>query len=136
MNVVSGSIWLVDDDEDDLLLMQTAFTSMDDRLTIKTLLDGEELLPNLQKTSVSPKLIVLDLNMRRMGGLKTLEVVRSIDRYSQLPVVVLTTSSNPADKQSSVALGANDYYIKPASYNELTVLANQLIQQWITKAVA
>ena len=79
MNTLPGSVWLVDDDEDDLILMQTAFNCINDRLTIKTLLDGEELLPHLQETSDSPRLIVLDLNMRRMGGLKTLEVVRSID---------------------------------------------------------
>ncbi len=131
MNTLSGSIWLVDDDEDDLLLMQMAFNYMDARLMIKTLLDGEDLLVHLQETSDSPELVVLDLNMRRMGGLKTLEFVRSIDKYNRLPVVVLTTSSNPADKRNSVALGANDYYIKPASFNELTVLASQLIQQWV-----
>ncbi|WP_245565035.1 response regulator [Spirosoma spitsbergense] len=68
MNTLSGSVWLVDDDEDDLMLMQTAFNRMDARLTIKTLLDGEELLPHLQETSEWPKLVVLDLNMCRMGG--------------------------------------------------------------------
>jgi CheY-like chemotaxis protein len=136
MNTVSGSVWLVDDDEDDLMLMQTAFNCMDARLTIKTLLDGEELLPHLQEASDSPRLVVLDLNMCRMGGLKTLEVVRSIDKYSQLPVVVLTTSSNPADERNSVALGASDYHIKPSSFDELRVLANQLIRQWVMKSVA
>jgi DNA-binding NtrC family response regulator len=136
MNTLSGSVWLVDDDEDDLMLMQTAFNRMDARLTIKTLLDGEELLPHLQETSEWPKLVVLDLNMCRMGGLKALEVVRSIDKYSQLPVVMLTTSSNPADMRNSVALGASDYHIKPSSFDELTVLANQLIRQWVMKSVA
>ncbi len=135
MNTSSGSVWLVDDDEDDLMLMQTAFNCLDARLTIKTLLDGEELVPHLQETSDSPRLVVLDLNMRRMGGLKTLQVVRSIAKYSQLPVVVVTTSSNPADKRNSVAFGANDYYTKPASFDELTGLANLLIQRWVTKPV-
>lgn len=136
MNTLSGSIWLVDDDEDDLVLMETAFHCMADRITIKALHDGEELLPQLQETSDSPNLIVMDLNMNRMGGLQALEIVRSVGKYSHLPVVMLTTSSNPADKRNSVALGANDYHIKPASFNELTVLANQLIQQWVMKPVA
>ncbi len=118
------------------MLMQTAFNCTDARLTIKTMLDGEELLPQLQETADAPGLVVLDLNMRRMGGLKTLEIVRSIAKYSQLPMVMLTTSSNPADKRNSVALGANDYYVKPASFDELTRLANQLIRQWVMKPVA
>ncbi|WP_018619912.1 response regulator [Spirosoma luteum] len=136
MNTLSGSIWLVDDDEDDLVLMKAAFHCMADRITIKALHDGEELLPHLQETSDSPNLIVMDLNMNRMGGLQALEIVRSVGKYSHLPVVMLTTSSNPADKRNSVALGANDYHIKPASFNELTVLANQLIRQWVMKPIA
>ena len=136
MNTLSGSVWLVDDDEDDLMLMQTAFNRLASHLTIKTLLDGDELLAHLQETPDSPKLVVMDLNMRRMGGLKALEGVRSIDKYSQLPVVMVTTSTNPADKRHSVALGASDYHIKPASFDGLTLLANQLIRDWVMQSAA
>lgn len=129
------SIWLVDDDEDDLHLIQQAFYRAAPDLAIKALQDGDEVLAQLLSSPELPGLIMLDLNMTRTGGFQVLEAVRSDERYKQLPIVVLTTSTNPADQSRSKSLGANDFYSKPDQFDALTQLCQQLVRHWLSKQV-
>jgi two-component system response regulator len=130
MNPSPACVWLVDDDDDDLLLLEAAFDSVRPDVRIQLLHDGEELLPQLEHSASPPSLIVLDLNMVRVDGLEALRRLRASTEYGQLPVVMLTTSSNPADEQQSARLGANDYFRKPNTFPELTQLAQRLLDQW------
>jgi DNA-binding response OmpR family regulator len=136
MSTPSNCIWLVDDDEDDLMLMQAAFQNVAPDVHIKTLHDGEELLPELQGTAASPSLILLDLNMARISGFEALANLRSAGPYNYLPIVMLTTSSNPADKVHSKELGASDYCTKPSNFHDLSALARDLIRQWLPTITA
>ncbi|MBO0931706.1 response regulator [Fibrella aquatilis] len=124
-------VWLVDDDDEDLLLMRAAFNSVDPRIEIRTMADGEDLLPQLQDTRPFPHLILIDLNMIYLNGFDALAQVRALPQFGHLPVVVLTTSNNPADRQKSTALGANDFHTKPDSFPDLTQLARDLTRQWL-----
>ena len=130
-NAPTRCVWLVDDDDEDLLLMRAAFNSVDPRIEIKTMSDGEELVPQLQDTRPFPHLILIDLNMIFVNGFDALAQVRALPQFGHLPVVVLTTSNNPADRQKSAALGANDFYTKPDSFSDLTQLARDLTRQWL-----
>ncbi|MEZ0610656.1 response regulator [Fibrella sp. WM1] len=129
------SIWLVDDDEDDLQLIRAAFYRAAPDLAIKALQDGDEVLAQLLSSPELPSLIMLDLNMTRTGGFQVLEAMRSDERYNQLPIVVLTTSTNPADKSRSQSLGASDFYSKPDQFDALTQLCQQLVRHWLSKQV-
>lgn len=131
MSHLPNYIWLVDDDEDDLMLMQRAFRQVDPALQLRTFCDGNELLSQLQQTPVSPRLILLDLNMVHTGGFDALASLRAEGDYEQLPIVVLTTSSNPADRAKSERLGANGFHTKPDTFADLTLLARQLVGQWL-----
>jgi len=134
MNAPAASIWLVDDDEDDLVLMQAAFGQVVPEVLIKRLQDGDDLLTRLETTATMPNLVLLDLNMARTGGFDALSSLRASRRFEQLPIVVLTTSTNPLDRKKSSSLGANDYHTKPDSYAELTILALKLVQQWLPQS--
>lgn len=113
------------------MLMQAALLNVVPGLDICIMADGDELLPRLQEAQRSPRLILLDLNMPHIGGFEALATLRSENKYGQLPVVVLTTSSNPADRRKSEALGANGFHTKPATFVALTQLARQLVGQWL-----
>ena len=58
---------------------------------------------------IVPRLILLDLNMPRMGGLETLRQLRDDERTKLLPVVMLTSSNHPGDKTEAYRAGANGY---------------------------
>lgn len=124
------SVWVVDDDEDDRLFICSAFQDSDTPVQVHTLTDGDQLLPQLNSCQALPRLILLDINMNRQSGLETLQLVRSTPTFAHLPVVMLTTSSDSVDRQRSMALGANQYLTKPASYTQLITLVKGLTEQW------
>lgn len=124
------SVWIVDDDEDDQLMIQAAFKEVIFPLAIKPLADGNDVLPQLEKALSLPKLILLDLNMPLKNGFDVLAELRAIAAYRTLPIVVLTTSDNEVDKQKSFALGANGFLTKPCSLKAVIYMLRRLVSDW------
>ena len=120
------TVWVVDDDADDLYLIQTAFSQIVPPIAIKQLTDGEQLLPSLREASELPRLVLLDLNMQRMNGFEALKELRTIPAFGGVPVVILTTSEREADKQQSMTLGANGFLTKPPSQQGIVKMLRQL----------
>lgn len=126
----AASVWVIDDDEDDRLIIQSAFKEIDRPISVLTFTDGDQVLPTLTRCDQLPRLILLDINMARQNGFDTLLQLRNTPHFSQLPVVMLTTSADPSDRQQSLALGASQYLTKPASYRQLVALIRELTKQW------
>jgi CheY-like chemotaxis protein len=64
--------------------------------------------------------MVLDLNLPKIDGLGVLSRMRSDETLRSIPVVVISTSSRPADKEKAFSLGARHYIVKPDNFDELT----------------
>jgi CheY-like chemotaxis protein len=124
------TVWIVDDDEDDQLLIRAAFLEGEPSVKVLMLHDGDELLPKLSQSDQLPRLVLLDVNMPRKNGFDTLSELRQLPDFADLPVVMLTTSSANEDRQRSLALGANHFLIKPLSYEQLKELAQKLSREW------
>ncbi|MBN8822243.1 MULTISPECIES: response regulator [unclassified Spirosoma] len=124
------SVWVVDDDEDDRLFIRSAFEDLKTPVSVLMLTDGDQVLPRLTVADTIPQLILLDINMTRQNGFETLTQLRSTPTYAELPVVMLTTSSDKSDRQRSMDLGANQCLTKPASYNELVTMVTSLSERW------
>lgn len=58
-------------------------------------------------------IILTDINMPIMDGLKLVKRVRSDERYKDIPIVIITTEGGEVDRQRALALGANAYITKP-----------------------
>ncbi|GAB2553024.1 response regulator [Spirosoma aerophilum] len=123
-------VWVVDDDDDDLLFLQSAFAHQRSAIGIRLLQDSTALLAQLDACGDLPKLLLLDINMPRLNGLEVLTQLRSLPRYAQLPIIMLTTSTDPGDRQAALSLGANDYLIKPIGQQHLRLIAQTLSQRW------
>lgn len=128
--LTTPSVWVVDDDDDDQLLIRTAFINSQPPINVLSLSDGDQLLPKLSECAELPRLILLDINMPRMNGFETLEELRSVPNLADLPVVMLTTSSDQNDRQLSMGLGANRFLTKPPTQRQLRQVAQELIQEW------
>jgi CheY-like chemotaxis protein len=126
----TASVWVVDDDEDDRLIIQSAFKDIDRPISVLTFTDGDQVLPKLVNCDQLPQLILLDINMARLNGFETLLQLRSTPEFSHLSVVMLTTSSEASDRQQSLALGASQCLTKPTSYRQLVALISKLTEQW------
>ncbi len=87
--------------------------------------NGEEALAFLRKSgpyanAERPQLMVLDLNLPKIDGLSVLSRMRNDDSLKTIPVIVISTSSRPADKEKAFLLGAKHYIVKPDSFEKLT----------------
>jgi two-component system, chemotaxis family, chemotaxis protein CheY len=74
--------------------------------------NGEEALLYLLQTG-APDLVVLDWNMPHMGGLEFLGRMRSLDRFRNIKVIMLTARNEMAAVQQAMHAGANEYLMKP-----------------------
>ena len=128
------AVWFVDDDDDDRLFIRSAFEDISPAVTVLTLNNGEQLLAELADCGGLPKLILLDLNMPGLNGFDILRQLRGTPSFRHIPVVIFTTSSNGLDRQLSLSEGANDFLTKPTTYQELSIVAQALSQQWVLAA--
>jgi CheY-like chemotaxis protein len=123
-------ILLIDDDIDDLLLLKEALLSIDNNCSVLTALDGNKALAGLKETRDNnkklPNLIVLDISMPIMDGRQLLAILKNEEKLKDLPIVVLTTSSNISDinycKQFDIEL-----ITKPFELSQLYKIAEKLL---------
>ena len=128
---VQGSIHilLVDDDSDDQFLFGEALNEIQSPAILHTAQDGVDALEKLEGGKLAPDIIFLDLNMPRMNGRKFLEMVKSNPSFSNIPVIIYSTSSSPEDKKATEAGGAKAFITKPTNFDDLCSLLSNTIQK-------
>jgi two-component system response regulator len=132
-------ILLIEDNESDELLTVRALQKAQVAKEIVVVRDGEEALAYLfgtgayagRDTSQLPTVVLLDLNLPKIGGLDVLRRVRADERTRHLPVVVLTSSGEDRDVVQSYQLGANAYVRKPVDFNEFAQATKALGLFWL-----
>lgn len=136
---MNGIILLVEDNEDDEILTRRAFQKNNVKNEIVVAHDGREALDWLfgegehagRDTTVQPEIVLLDVNMPRVGGLEVLERIRADDRTSLVPVVMLTSSKQEEDLVRSYELGANSYVRKPVEFDAFVEAVRTLGIYWL-----
>ena len=88
--------------------------------------DGVDGLKKLSSNQVD--LILSDINMPIMDGLKLVSLVRSNEAYNDVPIVMITTEGAKEDKERAMALGANAYITKPIQSNALLSTVKELLK--------
>ena len=118
-------VLLVEDNPGDVRLTREALrgTHIEHELHIAS--DGVEALQFLGREgrfgeAARPDLILLDLNLPRLGGRDVLQTIKSDPALQTIPVVILTTSESPRDIAQSYQLRANCYVTKPVDLQTFT----------------
>lgn len=132
-------ILLAEDNPDDALLTTYALKESNLCNKIVHVQDGVEALDYLFKrgsyagdnAEELPALILLDINMPKVGGLEVLKQIRADPHTRRLPVVILTTSKEEQDLVASYDLGANSYVRKPVDFDQFTAAARNLGMYWL-----
>lgn len=117
-STIFKQIWLADDDPDDCELFKDVLHQVLPGASLTILHDGEDLMKALT-TSNKPDILFLDINMPCMDGLSCLLEIRAQRHFSRLPIVVFSSSTQPQHPDACYGYGANLYYSKPTSFNEL-----------------
>ena len=87
--------------------------------------DGIDALKKLSGEDFN--LIIADINMPLMDGLKLLSLLRREPKYKQIPVVIVTTEGAELDREKGLKLGANAYLSKPIQTNQLLKIVKGLL---------
>lgn len=134
------TILLIEDDPDDRELMKLAFAKSNIRHNLATVSDGAEALDYLlgegefsgRNSSVMPALILLDLDLPRISGVEVLKRIRANPQIKLLPVVVISSSSEPKDLIDSYINGCNSYIRKPIHFTQLQNFVKEVGTYWLT----
>ncbi|MFZ1933639.1 MAG: response regulator [Thermoguttaceae bacterium] len=137
MNGTPIQILLVEDNEADARLATEALKAAKVANCIHVVHDGVEALGYLRRqgayaTAPRPDLILLDLNLPRMNGRQVLVEVKSDPDLRNIPVVVLTSSSDEENVVKSYDLHANCYIVKPVGFDGLIEVVKSLDQFWLS----
>jgi len=88
--------------------------------------DGIDALKKLSGTKFD--LILTDINMPIMDGLKLVSLIRGDQQHKDIPIIIITTEGAEEDRKKGLALGANAYLPKPIQTAELLKLVKELVK--------
>ncbi|MEW6497322.1 MAG: response regulator [Cyanobacteriota bacterium] len=130
------SILLIDDDDVDVMTVKRAFKKNNIKNPLYVATNGVEALALLRSKELSKrlpgsrKLLLLDLNMPKMGGIEFLRELRADPELRVLPVIVLTTSNEDKDKVEAYNLNVAGYIIKPVTFAKFVEAMATLTKYW------
>lgn len=124
---MTKSILVVEDNPDNMYVLDHLLTRKG--YHVVQAVNGHEALRQLEATD--PVLVLLDMQMPGLNGYATVQALREQPRFAKLPVIAVTASSMPGDRERSLAAGCTDYLAKPINPRELL----QLVAHYLEGAI-
>jgi len=129
-------ILLVEDNEGDIIMTLDAFEESRFKTEISIAKNGQEALDFLYKKgefkeAKKPDLILLDINIPIYNGHEVLEKIKGDSELKKIPIIMLTTSSNPKDIDKAYKLHCNSYVKKPINMDEFFKAIIKIEQFWL-----
>ncbi|MFQ5951996.1 MAG: response regulator transcription factor [Candidatus Omnitrophota bacterium] len=118
-------IAIVDDDPD--ILGIVSFHVANAGFEVEEFLNAESLFESLEKRK--PDLILLDIMLPDMDGFEVCQRLRKNEKFSGIPIIMLTGKDEEADRVRGLELGADDYVVKPFSLNELVARVKAVLRR-------
>jgi len=127
-------ILLIEDNEGDILLTLEGLEDSRIANRVSVIRDGKAAIDFFETTtdkSEIPDLVLLDINLPKKSGHEVLQYIKKSDKYNQLPVIMLTTSSSERDILSAYKHYANCYITKPIDVSEFMNAIAKIKDFWI-----
>jgi CheY-like chemotaxis protein len=138
MNRTTESILLVEDNPDDAELTRLALSRHGLVGCVTHVSDGMQALDYLYRRDAfasraagNPSLILLDLKMPLLDGIGVLNEIKSSELLHNIPVVVLTSSTEPSDLLRAYTAGTNAYMAKPTEFSQFLSAMKHVCEFWI-----
>ena len=125
-------ILLAEDDEDDYLLFQEVLKEYKEPISLNWVKDGEALMNILTEDIAElPHMLFLDINMPKKNGFECLAEIRQHEDLKNLPVIIFSTSKDPALINKMHNAGANLYLCKPNEFGRLKeYIERAIVKDW------
>lgn len=130
-------ILLVEDNEGDIVLTTEALEEGKITNSISVVKDGWEAIQYLEQNegyenAEQPDLILLDINLPKINGHEVLKRIKESDELKQIPVIMLTTSSDQVDIQKAYNNHSNCYITKPVDVDDFMDVISTIEDFWIS----
>jgi len=129
------SILIVEDNEGDVLLMKEALRESGIEFHLKHLADGEQALAYLsagnETSEAIPDLVLLDLNLPKRDGWEVLQILRQSPHLGRTPVVILSSSNAPEDRDRAAGIASLIYIRKPSNLQDLFAIGKRIEDFWL-----
>ena len=133
------TILLVEDKRQDELLILRSLSKVNLANQVDVVRDGQQAIDYLFREAefarrdgaALPMVVLLDLNLPRLGGLEVLAALRADPRTKLLPVVILTSSDEDCDRVASYQNGANSFVRKPLQFADFAETVARLGIYWL-----
>ena len=133
------TVLLVEDDLNDIFLVKRAFKMAHTQNPLQVVTDGQEAIAYLRgegkyagrQAHPLPKLVVMDIKMPRKSGFEVLTWIKGDNHVlRRIPVIIVSSSDNPADINHAYEQGANAYMIKPVDFRAVEHLFESITHYW------
>lgn len=129
-------ILLIEDNLGDIRLIQEVLKDSPYKHELNIVTDGEQAIQYLRREgkfreSVTPNLILLDLNLPKKDGREVLSEIKNSEILKVVPVVVFSSSEAEKDIQRTYELFANAYVVKPFDFNKFSQVIQSIQKFWL-----
>ncbi len=139
MDTSLGPILVVEDDQDHALLLRSVFESRSRGTLMRIASTGRAALDYMagippyddRAENPLPEVIILDLDLPDMNGFDVLSWLSVSEEHANIPVIVFTSSTDPADARMAYSLGARAFKSKPADFGELVDVVRDVVGKWL-----
>jgi CheY-like chemotaxis protein len=126
-------VLLVEDNASDVYVIRQVLKKCEASVDLVVAGDGEEALSILQSPADEtqtrePSLVLLDWNLPRISGAEILAHIRNSERWGNTPVIIVTSTSSPAELDEIKRLGATAYFQKPTDLDAYMNLSNVMVE--------
>jgi len=124
-------IMIAEDDDEDVVLFKDVLTDLAVDVNLEVAVNGVELMKMLEDAEILPELIFLDLNMPLKNGMLCLQEIKATQRWNDIKIIILSTSSHQDQIKAAYDNGADFYIVKLCNYNDFkNAVAACLHKNW------
>jgi CheY-like chemotaxis protein len=128
----NGPVVVIEDDQDDQDILNDIFKELDYKNKIVFFKDGNDALDYLNKTDISPFLILSDINMPKITGFELRQKVHTNEKLNVkcIPYLFFTTSADKKSVLDAYSMSVQGFFIKPSGFENLKNTIRKIMEYW------
>lgn len=122
-------VLIIDDSDFDRKMIRRAIASKHKNIEFSELSSGRTVAERM--AAETPSLAIVDIRMPGMDGFEVLDTIRSLPTFGDIPVLMISGSEQPEDREMATARGASGYYVKPPSAADYVSLGQDIYDRYL-----
>lgn len=126
---------MVEDNPDHALFIRRALTGY--AIDLAHFTDGDQAFQHFfgAHPAPCPDLVLLDVNLPKRNGFEILERLKSHEQFKTVPVIMLSTTTQPSEIERAYRMGANAFVNKPVDFQAFTSRIQQIRSFWLDVSI-